>query len=165
MKNIRVQNSQEGWFLLNVPRGKSLENIKAVARSFNEVNLLKPGEVCLNYTWKHFDYGIGFKRNVVPHFWALLHWEIERHLYIQANFAASLRAESMLKMEWMRDGPPTPPSPTSQVQMDDGWSSVPLILEQVVRMENPAWKMPAGSDKDNLPLSAQVELIRFYRLA
>lgn len=108
MKNIRVQNSQEGWFLLNVPRGKSLENIKAVARSFNEVNLLKPGEVCLNYTWKHFDYGIGFKRNVVPHFWALLHWEIEWHLYIQANFAASLRAESMLKMERMRDGPPTP---------------------------------------------------------
>lgn len=123
MKNIRLQNSQEGWFLPNVRGGGggNLQNIKAVARSFNEVNLLKPGEVCLNYTWKHFDDGISFKRNVVPHFWALLRWEIELHLYVQANFAALLRAESIVKhSEAVKEGGCLFPSPPPNITSPNG---------------------------------------------
>lgn len=113
MPDVRVQNSHEGLFLPNVPRGVGrLENMKAVAWSFNEVNPLKPGEVRLHYTWKHFDYGISFKRSLFPPFWAVLHWEIELHLYIQANFTALLRAESIRKhAEAVREGACSSPSP------------------------------------------------------
>lgn len=41
-----IQNSHVGLFLPNIPwsgGGGSLPNIKAVARSFNKVNMLKPG--------------------------------------------------------------------------------------------------------------------------
>lgn len=55
MQSISVQNSQEGLFQLNVKgegaRGAGgTEHIKAVAGSFNEVNLLKPGEARLGLT-------------------------------------------------------------------------------------------------------------------
>ncbi|KAG5213992.1 hypothetical protein JEQ12_009778 [Ovis aries] len=52
--------------------------------------------------------GKGGHTNQNPHQSFQITWTLWNGLTREANFAASLRAESMLKMERMRDGPPTP---------------------------------------------------------
>lgn len=98
MQNIREQNPHEGLFLFNVPGGGGggLWNIKAQARSVNEVNLAKPGRFAPSAPESTLIMATASKETV-PGVWARLHWETELHLYIQANSTALLRAESILE--------------------------------------------------------------------
>lgn len=76
--------------------GGGLWNIKAQARSVNEVNLAKPGRFAQSAPESTLIMASA-SEETVPGVWAGLHWEIEFHLYIQANSTALLRAERILE--------------------------------------------------------------------
>lgn len=103
MQNIREQNSHEGLFLFNVPRGW-------VCGGSGAHETLKPElGALMKLTWRT-EPGIfaqsapestlimaSASKETIPGVWAPLPWEIESHLYIQANSTALLRAESLLE--------------------------------------------------------------------
>lgn len=76
--------------------GVGATNIKALARSVNEVNLARPGR----FAWSAPESTLimaSASKETIPGVWALLHWEIELHLYIQANSTPLLSPESILE--------------------------------------------------------------------